>query len=438
MKTLRTGITIKVSVLVCCLLIFDQDFTLAQNWVKKFARFDKLADKGDYKLARELNHNLKIRLRTKLGLQNPYNALAHFKDAKYFAGAGYFNAYRRSINSGFSSARGVTGRNNLDYAKIALVGIAVMVNYEDFAKAATVIKEIETIFEDFNTKNQHLLNQKDLLKAYILAGQGHTKEALTLLNDLEDYVNAIAKQEYMPDFYSRVNQGKMRDLLSYEKKVNKRKYVDYLLNYAEALSQSGQNAKADSLLNYSEKWASANIGGKDQSTIWVKYKQFQRVYPADTNQEAIPKLTRLTKQARSGVNKNHELALTLNYHLLTMYQTHGKRKKYKSLKEDLAKINTKYYDDKNIHPYELSLVALNEEVPDIDPELLYKGATKLLADAKAIPDFHNLRVRYLEFLHQKAEALNLEAEAAAYKKEIAVIEKAIYGENSPKLLVGNE
>ncbi len=438
MKTLKTGILLKTGLLIVGLMFFDVKLINAQNWVKKFARQDRLADKGDYKLARELNHNLKIHLKTTLGLQNPYNALAHFKDARYFAGAGYFNAYRRAISSGFSAARGVTGRNNLDYAKIALEGIEVMTTYGDFAQAEIAINEIETIFDDFKTKNQNLLNKKDLLKAYVLAGQGHTQKSLAIFEKLQDYALSLTKQNSIPDFYARINQGKMRDLLPSEKEDNKRKYVDYLLNYVNALDQHKQNSEADSLLDYGQQWVSSNLGNNDKSSLKLKYSQFLRQYPSDTNQLAITGLAKLAKKAKGPVNKNHELALTMNYQLLSLYQMHGKTKKYEALKEKLEKINAKYYDNKNIHPYELSLVVLNEEIPDADPELLYKGASKLLSEAKAIPDFHQLRVKYLEFLKKKATALNFEDEAKAYGQKITQIEKGIYGEDSPKLLVGNE
>ena len=123
----------------------------AQKWKKDFDKSEKLYLKGDYKLAKETNHLLKVKSRRILGVQNKMLASAHFKDAKYFAAAGYIKEYRKLIWRGLNTAKGINGKNDVGYAIAALEGTDILIENGDYLNAQLLLKEIKDILRKRNS-----------------------------------------------------------------------------------------------------------------------------------------------------------------------------------------------------------------------------------------------------------------------------------------------
>ena len=422
----------KISLLALIMVfVFAIPFTYGQEWSKKFVKQDMLYMQGDYKLAREQNHNLKIKIKTKLGPQSAYTALAQFKDAKYHAGAGYINAYRRSIYRGFSIALGATGRNNLDYARIALEGIGVLVKYGDYAQAEVLLNQITKILIDYNNKNLKLEHKKDYLLAQVYAGQQRYQESLDMIIKLRDHMADLIIESETKDNFISVDKNKSRSLSPFERKQNKRSYANYLRLAGKIYARTNQPTKADSAFHVAKVWITNNLSKKDYSMIQYEFQQIKMSESSDSSDTGMERLDNLIKQAEGIMNKNHELVLDMKYTLLNWYQEKDKLAKYNSLKAHLANINEKYYDEKNINLDRLAFIVLKEK-NDAKTDLDRINAAKdLLKSSGALPEFHKLRVEILQFLLSKSKEAGLQTKSEEYLKQVEDVKKGLYGENSP-------
>lgn len=386
---------------------------------------------GDYKLAREQNHNLKIKIKTRLGPQNAYTALAHFKDAKYHAAAGYINAYRRLISRGLSIALGATGRNNLDYARIALESIGIIIKYGDYAQAELLLNQINEILVATNHKDPKLENKMQYLQAQVYAAQGHYEKSLDILIKLRDYMADLTIATEVKDNFVSVNKDKPRRLGAFEIKQNKRSYAEYLGLAGKLYVKTNQPDRADSAFNVAKVWITNNLSKKDYSMIQYEFEQIkikQESGPADLDMAG---LDNLIKRAEESINKNHEMVLDMKYALLEWYQQKNKSVKYNVLKTHLTNINEKYYDKKNINPVRLALIEIkepNDTITDVDR---IDKAKNLLTSSGSVPEFHQLRIKILQFLYDKSKEIGSQTESEEYQKQIEGIKRALYGENSP-------
>lgn len=413
------------------MFVFALPAAFGQHWSKKFVKQDILYMKGDYKLAREQNHNLKIKIKTTLGPQNAYTALAQFKDAKYHAGAGYFNAYRRSIYRGFSIAQGTTGRNNPDYARIVLEGITVLVKYGDYAQAEVLLNQVSQILTDYNNKDVNLEHKKDYLLAQVYAGQGRYRESLDLFIKVRDYMADLNIATEVQDNFISVDKHKSRKLSAFEIKQNKRSYASYLHLTGKLYTKTNQPAKADSAFNVARVWISNNLSGKDYSMLQYEFQQIKMNAASDSSENSIARLDQLIKRAEGSLNKNQELVLDMKYTLLEWYQKKNKSGKYNSLKAHLANINEKYYDKKNINQDRLAFIVLKEKgETKTDPDRI-NAAKSLLKGSASLPEFHELRIEILQFLLAKSKEGGLQAESEHYLLQIEAVKKGLYGENAP-------
>ncbi|MDN5216501.1 hypothetical protein QQ020_30815 [Fulvivirgaceae bacterium BMA12] len=408
-------------------------FTFGQEWSKKFVKQDVLYMKGDYKLARELNHNLKIKIKTTLGPQNPYTALAQFKDAKYHAGAGYIQAYRRSVNSGLSIARGATGRKNINYARIALEGIQIMVKYGDYARAETLLNEVSDILVDYKNKDPKLEHKKNYLLAQVYAAQEHRTKALDMLIKLRDYAAELTLETEVKDNFTSGNKDKTRTLSAFELKQNKRTYAHYLTLIGQLYAHSHESGKADSAFNVARVWINNNLPANDYSQIYYQFQQIKIAEEKDPNEKNITQLANLVKRSEKTLNRNQELVLDMKYTLLNWYQKNNNTAKYNGLKTHLTNINEKYYDNKNIHLDLLALTVLGEESEEKSDQDKINEAKKMLKNSAALPDVHESRIKVLLFLLEKSEEAGQETESEAYFKQIQDQKTELYGEGSPVL-----
>ena len=402
-----------------------------QQWSKKFVSQDMLYMKGDYKLAKQKNHNLKIKIKTTLGPQNAYTALAQFKDAKYHAGAGYINNYKRLIQTGFGVARGATGRNNIDYARITTEGIEVMVKYGDYAGAEILLNQVDTILADYNNKDERLERKKNYLRAQVYAGQGRYQEALDMLINLQDHMADLTIETETKDNFIPANKNKSRKLSTFEKKQNKRSYANYLRLAGKLYAATNQAGKADSAFNVAKVWIANNLSSKDYSALQYEFQQIKMSESYDLANPPGAKLEKLIEHAEQSLNRNHELVLDMKFMLLEWYQKNNHSKKYSSLKAHLAGINERYYDDKNINLVRLAFITLQEKSEtktDLDK---IGAAKKLLNNAGSLPEFHQLRVDILQFLLSKSRKAGLQTESEQYLKQVKAVKKGLYGEKSP-------
>ncbi len=401
--------------------------TLAQNWTERFDRMDELYIKGNYKLARELNHNLQIRIKSKLGPQSAYAAMAYFKQGQYFAAAGYIKEYRKSMNHGFGIARGSSGRNKIDYARICLLGIEGLIRYGDYHMADSLLDQIEEILVTFKNRDQQLEYQKDYFQGMVFEAQGDYKNALSKFEGIDNFMLDQTRQSDFKEQFLSNSLNKYWKFTSFEIKQLERQYANFLTHKATTYWQYGDTIKATEYFTIAKTWIGENISKNDPSYVQNEYLWLTMKRRATPEMDAIEPLEKLIEKFDGSVEKNHDLLLTMRYDLLETLIEKEKILPYKLLKEKLEEINEKYYDDTNIHPDLLVLISWKEPTEHLSPLGRISGAKKILISSKSMPKVHMSRINVLEFLKSNAIEAGLEPETAFYQEQIDTLKRALIG-----------
>lgn len=395
----------------------------AQKWKKDFDKSEKFYLKGDYKLAKETNHLLKVKSRRILGVQNKMLASAHFKDAKYFAGAGYIKEYRKIIWRGLNTSKGINGKNDMAYAIAALEGTAILIENGDYLNAKLLLNEIKEILSKRNSLSKKYSQAIEVQMAKIYAGQGFYEKALKLLKSNKKFM--LSRLEDKESYYDEKTEKILkRDLSTVESAQKKRDYATYLSLIGSVYLQQKELEKSKTALTAAGRWIKTNLSESDISFI----KNEHLLLLATKEKPSIKDYEKLLSLANKPLRPNHQEVINITDELLKLCTETQNIKKYKKLKKDRDKLVASYYGKTSIYDFNGKMLDLYANPTKLTDEEVNNLSLFLLASNDALPKLHEKRIALLTFIHKKSTG----EEKANYAKGILKIKEALYGNNSPK------
>ena len=395
----------------------------AQKWKKDFDKSEKFYLKGDYKLAKETNHLLKVKSRRILGVQNKMLASAHFKDAKYFAAAGYIKEYRKIIWRGLNTSKGINGKNDMAYAIAALEGTDILIENGDYLNAELLLKEIKDILSKRNSLSKKYSQAIEVQIAKIYAGQGFYEKALKLLASNKKFM--LSRLDDKESYYDEKTEKILkRDLSAVESTQRKRDYANYLSLIGSIHLQQKNLSQAKKALATAGGWIKNNLSESDISFI----KNEHLLLLATKDKPSIKNYEKLLSLANKSLRPNHQEVINITDDLLKLCAKAKSIKKYKKLKKDRDKIVANYYGKTSIYDFNGKLLDLYANPTKLTDEEINNLSVFLLASNEALPQLHEKRIDLLTFIDRNVAR----EDKTSHAKEILKITKALYGLDSPK------
>lgn len=395
----------------------------AQKWKKDFDKSEKFYLKGDYKLAKETNHLLKVKSRRILGVQNKMLASAHFKDAKYFAAAGYIKEYRKIVWRGLNTSKGINGKNDMAYAIAALEGTDILIENGDYLNAELLLKEIKEILSKRNSLSKKYSQAIEVQKAKIYAGQGFYEKALTLLKSNKEFM--LSRLDDKESYYDEKTEKILkRDLSAVESTQRKRDYANYLSLIGNVYRQQKELEKSKTVFFTAGNWIKNNLSENDNSFI----RNEHLLLLATKDKPSIKSYEKLLSLANKALRPNHQEVINITDELLKLCAETQNIKKYKKLKKDRDKLVASYYGKTSIYDFNGKMLDLYANPTKLTDEEINNLSVFLLASNEALPQLHEKRIELLEFIHQNSVG----EEKENYAKGILKIKEALYGKASPK------
>ncbi len=395
----------------------------AQKWKKGFDKSEKFYLKGDYKLAKETNHLLKVKSRRVLGVQNKMLASAHFKDAKYFAAAGYIKEYRKIIWRGLNTSKGINGKNDVAYAIAALEGTDILIENGDYLNAELLLKEIKAILSKRNSLSKKYSQAIEVQMAKIYTGQGFYEKALKLLPSNKTFM--LSQLEEKESYYDeKIEKILKRDLSTVESTQRKRDYATFLSSIGNIYRKQKELEKSQTALATASSWIRTNLSESDISFI----KNEHLILLAAKESPSIKDYENLLSLAKKSLRPNHQEIVKITDELLKLCTETQNIKKYKKLKKDREKLIASYYGKTSIYDFSGKLLDLYANPTKLTVEEIGNLSMFLLASNEALPKLHEKRIELLTFIHKKSVG----EEKVNIAKEILKISEALFGKESPK------
>ena len=412
----------KVLLLGLCFSFFLLPLS-AQKWKKDFDQSEKFYLKGDYKLAKETNHLLKVKSRRILGVQNKMLASAHFKDAKYFVAAGYIKEYRKLIWRGLNTAKGINGKNDVAYAIAALEGTAILIENGDYLNAKLLLKEIKDILSKRNSLSKKYSQAIEVQISKIYAGKGFYEKALKLLTSNKKFM--LSRLDDKESYYDEKTEKILkRDLSVVESTQRKRDYANYLSLIGNIYLQQKKLEKAKTALATAGSWIKTNLSEGDISFI----KNEHLILLSTKENPSIKDYEKLLSLANKSLRPNHQEVVNITDRLLKLCAENHNIKKYKKLKKDRDKLVASYYGKTSLYDFNGKMLDLYANPTKLTDEEINNLSVFLLASNEALPQLHEKRIELLTFILKNSVG----EEKATITEGILRIKEALYGKGSPK------
>ena len=402
-----------------------------KKWEKHFLKNDRHYEKGSYKKARKSNRKLMRKSEKKLGPENSILARAYFKEAKYYAGAGYMNQYRKSMEAGLDIAATVYDESQTAYALALFEPVEIYTRYGDFLEAEVLLARCNGLLTSADSLSPSLEKKIKLSMAGIHAGQGFYVKALDALEEMHPFMLNKIQPKTTRYTDKKTNETKTRKLSSAEQKKLYEQYGRYLNLKAETYKRWGNLEKADSILSFAKSWIGKNLSKSHASyskNLLLKgsihkelgnYKECIRQY-----EKAYALITRKYR-------KSHQQVIATQEQLLRIYLEQGKKNKYQTVVSELKKNVNRYYNRKSVHHSVDELAKLSTPLDKGNIEFLTKRAHKLTGHKSSIPEQSEKRVAVLNFLYLTSLINHQYQQGQQYLTEILTIKKALFGQHSP-------
>ncbi|MDN5217048.1 CHAT domain-containing protein [Fulvivirgaceae bacterium BMA12] len=412
-------------------LLAIQPLSAQKKWHKSFLKNDQQYEKGNYKKARESNNLLKLKIERKLGAKDRMMAAAYFKEAKYYAAAGYIKEYRQALDRGLNIAEASFADDAVAYARALLEPIDIYSRNGDFLKAEGLLTKSRELLSSSDNPSTALGHEIDIRAAEINAGQGFYTAALQAFRVLQPILLEQARQKTETYIDAKSKQTKTRKLSSRQRKKLLLRYGDFLNLLGATYLNQGDLVRADSALNQATDWMGKNLSKSEtcysRNLLLKGRMQYERHH--------YKACIRLFEKANALIvkkrKKNHRDVIAVQEQLLKVYLEQHKKGKYKTLLPQFEKSTRQHYNRKSTHHFVQKLIELHTPLDEDNIASLQKNARKLIGVKSTFPEESERRIEVLNFLYHTALVERNYELGQRYLTDILAIKKELLGEKSP-------
>ena len=417
--------------LIMVLLLGIPSLTVAQKYDKFVNKVNAAYKSGDYIKARKFNQKLKKKVTKKLGSENNYMVEYYYMEARNKLANGLINEFNPQIFNTIELSEKVNSLSSKEHVRVLNKVSQLLLQDVYPAQAKIYVDLADSIL-------QHLDNAEDLRaltdinKAAVLSSQGYYAKAIEFIDQNEKHFagRAIDRETYIDP-----KSGKLRSRKLPENEAAAR-MDDYarLINLkSNTYRNMGNFNKADSAFLQASDWISNNLGKNNiryiQNALWHGQMLDENgINPKVTRKKYEDALSRLKRDH----NESHYLGLKVYESLLNSYLVNNDMSKFKNLKAEYERVIKKYFSKNSVNYIKLDAIDFNARLDKDKTKNIENKALQLLATTTRMPEFHNERIKLLNFAYQAALINKTYANAEGYLKDILKQKKHLFGEHTPE------
>jgi CHAT domain-containing protein len=429
MKALKT-----VSILLVLLSV--NTLSLAQaKYDKALKKADAAFNEGSFDNASAALTKLSKKTTSKLGKQNKYVPLIYLREAKIALGSGVLTGFETIMTNALNASATINGETSLAYAT-TLLEIAELQNaYGNYLKGRELANRVSQMIVTNGLVDEELKAKVALTTAEALTGQGFCREALALLNEVDEFFQVRAVEKVQTAEGGKIVKTRIPEE---ELPVRFGDYAKLITLRAYALSKMGELTRADSAFGGARSWIDKKLRYMGEFSLALVANNYLQSRMLSENglvdfseTEGNLGYGNVLNALKRRAKPSHPLAHEVYQGYLEQLQKDESNSRYSNIKVEYEKVLSKYFKKGSVHNINFKAIVFDAKLNDDKTRKLENEALNTL-NSPSLPAYYKTRVRILEFLTELAIQKKNFNNAEGYINQTLEVKKQLYGETSPE------
>jgi CHAT domain-containing protein/tetratricopeptide (TPR) repeat protein len=417
-------------------------FLFFSGTVSSQSKYDKLLKKADsyyangsFDKATGTLNKLKKKTTGKLGQNNKYMPLYYLREARISLATGTLANFESSLNNAISHSTSVNGEKSLGQATTQAEVAALYNEYGNYLKARQLAESVSKQMVENGLLDDGLKAKVSLIRAEALTGQGFCRDALKLLNEVDEFFLSRAVDREQTAEGNKIVKKRIP-----EEELPERfgSYARLATLRAVALSKMGEVTRADSAFVGARNWIDKRLKFMGESSLALVYNNYAHSNMLAENglvnfQETEKDLGfgNVLNDLKRRAKPTHPLAHDIYQKYLEQLQKDESNSRYANTKIEYDKLLSRSFPKGSVHAINFKAIEFDSKLSRDRTKNLERDALNVL-NSSSLPSNYKTRIRVLEFLTDLSVQSKNYNGAETYINQVCELKKEIYGNESPE------
>jgi CHAT domain-containing protein len=409
--------------------------TLAQaKYDKILKKADAAYNEGTFDKAASGYAKLKKKS-AKLGATNKYLPVYYLRQARQNLATGLLPTFESNLASAISASITAYGENSLGVASTQIDVAELYNEFGNYRKGRELAESVEKQMIANGLLDDALKAKVALIKAEAMTGQGFCKDALALLDEVDEFFLSRAVDREQIAEGDKIVKKRIPEE---EFPVRFGSYAKLVTLRALALSKMGEVTRADSAFMGARNWIDKKLRYLGEFSLALVYNNYLHSRMLSDNglvnfSETEKELgyNNVLNDLRRRAKTTHQLAHAVYQSYLEQLQKDESNRTYDNIKFEYEKMLEKNFTKQSAHNINLKAVEFDAKLNKDKTRNLENAAINVL-NAPNLPQHYPTKLRVLEFLTSFFTYKKVYTNTEAYINSICELKKELYGAESPE------
>lgn len=413
-----------------CFISFSQ-----AKYDKMLKKADALYNEGSFDKASSAYNKLKKKASAKLGNQNKYLAVYFLREARLNLATGQLANFDINVTSALNASTISDGANSIGFANTQIDVAELYNEYGHYRKGRELAESVGKQIVENGLIDDALKAKVALIKAEAMTGQGFCREALMLLDEVDEFFLSRAVDREQVAEGDKIVKKRIPEE---EYPVRFGNYAKLITLRAQAFSKMGEVTRADSAFVGARNWIDKKLRYIGEFSLALVYNNY--LHSRMLSENGLVNFSETEKDLGYGnvlsdlkrkAKTTHQLAHDIYQSYLEQLQKDESNSRYANIKFEYEKMLEKSFSKASVHRINFKAVEFDSKLSKDKTKNLENDAIKVLANS-ALPQYYQTRIKVLEFLTILSSTKKMYGNTENYLNQIAEIKKELYGSETPE------